>query len=101
MFNRSLWLIVISIAFYSVISFSEEKRPRIYVLKKEWICFTKLSCVECLKLTYCSWCDNFTDDGRPNCYSPELEESYCTNNTIPYKNYDCKYNYYSLIYTKK
>ncbi|KPJ01813.1 Integrin beta pat-3 [Papilio xuthus] len=53
-----------------------------FVLDERFVCNIKQSCVECLKLTHCSWCVT-----NNRCFSKELPTftDFCKNDTIDFK----------------
>ncbi|CAG9783667.1 unnamed protein product [Diatraea saccharalis] len=59
-----------------------------FVLNENWVCNVKRSCLECLRLNQCSWCDT-----ENKCFSRRVQnfEGYCKNNTIHYQNHGLSY----------
>ncbi|CAG5012816.1 unnamed protein product [Parnassius apollo] len=56
-----------------------------FVLDERFVCNIKRSCVECLRLSHCSWCET-----ESKCYCKQLPtfQDYCKNATIDYKDYE-------------
>lgn len=62
---------------------------RLYFMDENWVCNVKKSCLECLRLSQCSWCQ-----AENRCFSRRVPtfEDFCRDNTTEYQSYGCKLN---------
>lgn len=69
----------------------------IFIMDENWVCNVKRSCLECLRLSQCSWCQ-----AENRCFSRKLPtyEDYCRDNSTEYHNYECKLLCYITTYWK-
>ncbi|XP_049866616.1 integrin beta-like protein 1 [Pectinophora gossypiella] len=56
-------------------------RRRPFVMDEQWVCGIKKSCVDCLRLPHCSWCE-----AESTCFSKNLPlfEDFCADNAMHY-----------------
>ncbi|XP_028160741.1 integrin beta-6-like [Ostrinia furnacalis] len=57
---------------------------RTFTIDENWVCNVKRSCLECLRLSQCSWCQ-----AENRCFSRKLPtfEDFCRDNSTEYQNY--------------
>lgn len=69
----------------------------IFIMDENWVCNVKRSCLECLRLSQCSWCQ-----AENRCFSRKLPtyEDFCRDNSTEYHNYECKLLCYITTYWK-
>lgn len=63
-------------------------RKEKFIMDERHVCIVKTSCLECLRLSHCSWCPT-----ENRCFSRELEtfKTFCSNNTVNHEDYGCKF----------
>ncbi|XP_075970081.1 integrin beta-6-like [Anticarsia gemmatalis] len=59
-------------------------RGQKFIMDERFVCTVKTSCLECLKLPHCSWCES-----ENKCFSKQLTgfEEFCSNNTVDHEDF--------------
>ncbi|RVE41540.1 hypothetical protein evm_013806 [Chilo suppressalis] len=81
-------IFVNTLLFCIVITLVKASTRRPYALNENWVCNVKRSCLDCLQLSQCSWCQI-----NNKCFSRKLPnfEEYCQNNYTNYQNHGLSY----------
>ncbi|CAH2093779.1 unnamed protein product [Euphydryas editha] len=76
---------IISICLYFVSEIAIASRLNIISVNEQAICNIKKTCLECLRLSHCSWCPT-----ERKCFSEQFQEfkNYCEKEKIRYPNYE-------------
>ncbi|CAH0604621.1 unnamed protein product [Chrysodeixis includens] len=81
MLKFSIYVYLFCLSFEAVTSVSRKS----FLMDDRHVCIVKTSCLECLKLSHCSWCET-----ENKCFSKKLPsfEDFCSNSTIDHIDYN-------------